>query len=85
MGGWDPISYLLFLGYGMQRQRRLARAFRPVDLDHPALRQPADTERYVEPDRTRGNRLDVPGRLGVPHAHDRALAELLFDLAKRLC
>jgi hypothetical protein len=35
-------ALLLHLGDHMQRQRGLARAFRPVDLDGPALRQPAD-------------------------------------------
>jgi hypothetical protein len=43
----------------MQRQRRLARAFRPVDLDDPALGQAADAERDVEPQRAGRGRLDV--------------------------
>ena len=40
----------LFLGFGhdMQRQRGLARRFRPVNLDHAAARQAADAERDVE-------------------------------------
>jgi hypothetical protein len=45
-------ALLLFLGHHMQRQRRLARAFRPVDLDDPALGQPADPQRDVEAERT---------------------------------
>jgi hypothetical protein len=46
-------ALLLRLRHGVQRQRRLARAFRPVDLDDPALRQAANAERDVEPERAR--------------------------------
>ena len=42
---------LLRLGQHVQRQRGLARAFRPVDLDHAPARQPADAERDVEAER----------------------------------
>ena len=68
---------------GVQRQRRLARAFRPVDLHDPALRQPADAEREVEAERAGRDHLDL--RIGglVAHAHDRALAEGPLDLAQR--
>ena len=39
---------LLRLGNGVQRQRRLAGAFRAVDLDDPPARQPADAESEVQ-------------------------------------
>ncbi len=39
---------LLRLGDRLQRQGRLARGFRPIDLDHPSPRQAADTERNVQ-------------------------------------
>jgi hypothetical protein len=44
-------ALLLRFGEAVQRQRGLARGFRPVDLDHPAARQAADAERDVEPER----------------------------------
>ena len=53
---------LLRLGDDMQRQRRLARAFRPVDLDDPAARQAADAERDVEAERAGRDHLDVRSR-----------------------
>jgi hypothetical protein len=40
---------LLRLGNRVQRERRFARTFRPVDLDDPPARQPADPEREIEP------------------------------------
>ncbi len=73
---------LLALGDDLQRQRRLARGLRPVDLDDPALRQPADAERDVEPQRARRDDLDVATSGRIAEAHDRALAELFFDLAE---
>ncbi len=63
----------------MQRQRRLAGGFRPVDFDDPAARQAADAERDVEAERARRHRLDLH-RLLALEAHDRALAEGPFDL-----
>ena len=72
----------LLLGDDVQRQRGLARALRPVDLDDPALRQAADAERDVEADRAGRDRLDVErGRRSEPH--DRALAEAALDLRQR--
>jgi hypothetical protein len=56
--GRRPAGFLR-LGDGMQRQRGLARAFRPVDLDDAAARQAADAQRDVEPQRTGGDRLDL--------------------------
>ena len=74
---------LLHLRHDLQRQRRLAGGFRPVDFDHPTARQPADAERDVEPERSRGDDLQVVLHLRLAHFHDRALAELLFDLRQR--
>ena len=64
----------------MQRQRRLARGFGPINLNHPAARQAADAERDVEPERPRRHRLDLDRLLVLAQAHDRALAERPFDL-----
>ena len=65
----------------LQRHGGLAGRLRAVDLDHPATWQATDAECDVEPQRTGGNHVD---RLvdAIAHAHDRALAELLFDLAE---
>ena len=65
-----------------KRQRGFARGFRTVDFDDAAARQAADAERDVETERAGGDRLDVVGAR-VAQTHDRALAELLFDLAER--
>ncbi len=73
-------SRLLHLGDDLQRQRGLARGLGPVDLDHAAAGQPADTQRDVEPQRARRDDLEVVLDLGIAHFHDRSLAELLFDL-----
>jgi hypothetical protein len=72
---------LLRLGDDLQGQRRLARGLRTVDLDDAAARQAADAERDVERQRAGRNRIDRIRR-PVAHAHDCALAELLFDLAQ---
>ena len=73
----------LRLGDDLQRQRGLARGLRTVDLDDAAARQAADAERDVQPERAGRHRFDVVVRAGIAQAHDRALAELLFDLAER--
>jgi hypothetical protein len=74
-------AFFLGFGNGVQRQRGLAGAFRAVDLDHPALRQAADAERQIEPERAGRHHLDrFAGSLGA-HPHDRALAEGALDLS----
>ena len=73
---------LLRLGDGVQRQRRLARAFRPVNLDHPAARQAADAERDVEPEAAGRDGLDLD-LLAAAELHRRALAERAVDLRQR--
>ena len=74
---------LLGLGDAMQRQRRLARGFRPVDFHHPAARQAADPERDVEAERAARNGLDLDRLAALAEPHDRALAEGPFDLRQR--
>ena len=76
-------ALLLRLGDAMQRQRGLARGFRPVDLDHAAARQAADAERDVEPERAGGHGLDVHRLPVLAEPHDRALAEAALDLRQR--
>src|SRR4029079_17736845 len=72
---------LLRLRDHLQRQGRLARGFRTVNFDDTAARQPADTERDVEHQRSGGNRFDdIDG--AISHAHDGAFAELFFDLTQ---
>src|SRR6202041_922999 len=63
--------------------RRLARGFRAVNFDYPAARQAADPERDVEPERARGNGLDVHRAVVLAELHHRALAELTLDLGER--
>src|SRR5690348_1768138 len=71
----------LATGDRLQGHGGLAGRLRPVDLDYAAARQTADTEGDVQPQRSGGNRLD--GFVdAIAHAHDGALAELLFDLAE---
>ena len=76
-------AVLLGLGDGVERERRLARGFRPVDFDDPATRQAADTEGNVEAERPGRHGGDLDGRLVLAHAHDRAFAEGALDLAER--
>ena len=74
---------LLHLGDDLQRERGLAARLRAVDLDDAAARQAADAERDVEAERAGGDDFDVFDHLAFAQAHDRALAELLFDLGQR--
>ena len=74
---------LLHLRDDLQAQRRLARRLRSVDLDDAAARQPADAQRDVEAERAGRDHRQVVLDLGLAHFHDRALAELLFDLCQR--
>jgi hypothetical protein len=76
-------ALLLALGHGVQRQRGLAGGFRPVNFHHPAARQATDAERDVEPERARGNGLDIHGAVVFAQFHHRALAELALDLGER--
>src|SRR5262245_33622644 len=72
-----------FLRFGdhLQRQRRLARRFRPEDFDDTPARQAADPEGEVDGDGAGRNRVDRLNGALLAEAHDRTLAELLLDLA----
>jgi hypothetical protein len=72
---------LLRLRDDLQRQRGLARRLRAEDLDDAAARHAADAERVVDADRAGGDGIDRLNGALLAEAHDRALAELLFDLA----
>ena len=72
----------LRVGDRVERQRRLTRRLRAVDLDDAAARETADAERDVEGDRAGGDDLDGCA-LVAAQAHDRALAELAVDLGER--
>ena len=71
------------LGGGDDREGQggFTRGLRAVDFDDPAFRQTAYAEGDIQPQGTSGNGRD---RLAImiAHAHDRAFAELLFDLAQ---
>ena len=73
---------LLRLGDGVQRQRRLARRFRPVYLDDTAPGKTADAQRDIQRQRSGRDHRHILAPGVVAHAHDRALAVLLFDLAQ---
>jgi hypothetical protein len=73
---------LLHFGHDLQGQRGLARGLGAVDLDHPTARQAANAERDVQAQRAGGDDLDVFDHFAIGQAHDRALAELLFDLCQ---
>ena len=64
----------------LQRQGGLAGRFRPEDFDDAAARHAADAEREIDADRAGGNRVDRLNGALLAEAHDRAFAELLFDL-----
>ena len=71
---------LLRIGDGVERDRRLTRRFRAVDLDDTATGQATDAERDVERDRAGGDDLDRRTHV-LAEAHDRALAVGLLDLS----
>ena len=76
-------TLLLHLRDHLQAERRLAGRLRTVDFNHAAPRQAARPECDVEAERARGHDLQIILNLGLAHAHDRALAELLLDLRER--
>src|SRR5205809_610196 len=78
----DAAKALRF-GDDVQRQRRLAGGFRPVDLTHASARQAADAERGIEAERARGNDGDLLERAAGTEPHDSALPELPLDLGDR--
>ena len=70
---------LLRLGNEGQRQRRLARTFRAVNLDDAPARHAAHAERAVDEDVAGGDDLHVH-HLAVAQTHDGPLAVILGDL-----
>src|SRR5207237_7382019 len=69
----------LRFGNHMQGKRRLAGALRPVNLDNPPARQPADAERDVETQRSGRYYLGVGCRLARSARHGRTRAESAFS------
>ena len=72
---------LLRLCNHLQRERGLAGRLRTEDLDDAAARHSADAKRVVETDRAGRDGRHRHHRVLLAEAHDRSLAELLFDLA----
>jgi hypothetical protein len=72
---------LLRLGDDLQGQGGLAGGLRAVDFGDAAAREAADAERVVDADGAGRDGFHGRDRVALPEAHDRALAELLFDLA----
>jgi hypothetical protein len=63
----------------VQRQSRLARAFRAINFNDAPLRETANAKRNIKRKRASGDRLDLDNGL-FAQAHDRAFAEGLIDL-----
>src|SRR5690606_11714294 len=64
----------------VQGERRLARSFRAVDLGDAPARNPADPERAIQGEGTRGNRFERRELAGLgPEGHDRSFAEPIHD------
>ncbi len=80
--GADP-AFFLFFGDAVQCQSRLARAFRAIDFHNTALRQTANSKGDIQPQRPGRGGLDILRGIVRAQLHDRALAELPFDLRKR--
>ena len=76
-------ALLLRFGNNLQRQGRLTRRFRTVYLDYAAARYAADTESDIEPKRAGRDHRNIFCHTSLAELHDRAFAELLFDLAYR--
>src|SRR5215469_10803856 len=75
---------LLRLGDDLKRERGLAGAFRPINLDDAAARQTADAECDVEAQGARRDHLGLALRRDMgAELHDRAFAEGALDLAER--
>jgi hypothetical protein len=72
---------LLGFGDDLQRQSRFARRFRSIDFHHPAARHAADAESDIESEGAGRDNLHVLDDAAFAKFHDRALAELLFNLA----
>ena len=66
----------------VQRERRFAGGFRTVNFNDAPLGHAADAERGVQRQGACGNGVYDQLRL-IAQTHDRALAEILFDLLQR--
>ena len=71
-------AILLRLSDHVQGDRRLARAFRAINLDDAPARQTADAERDVERQNARRNRLHVHVCRRLAKAHDRSFAKFFL-------
>ena len=67
----------------MQRNGRFSAGLRSVDLNDPALGDPAEPERYIERERPCRDHFDIHLRLGLSELHHRSLAEFLLKVADR--
>ncbi len=72
----------LGFGHHVHCEGGLTRGLGTVHLNDASPRQTADSEGHVEGQGSRGDGLNGEVR-SLAHAHDRAFAELLFDLAER--
>ncbi|MNC48302.1 hypothetical protein D3C75_974060 [compost metagenome] len=72
-----------FLGFGDDRQGQcgFTRRLRAIDLDDTAFWQAADAQSDVQAQGAGRNGRNA-GALVIAHAHDRAFAELAFDLTQ---
>ena len=73
---------LLNLGNHMEGDRGFTAGFRSVDLDHPALGNSSESQRYIETEGTRGNCLYIHLCRRIAQLHDSSLSKLFFNLAK---
>ena len=72
-------AFFLGLGNHAQGQGGFTRGFRAVDFHDPPLRQPANTQGYIQPQRTGGDGRHALA-LAIAHAHDGTFAELALNL-----
>ena len=77
--GRDTAGALRFHEDG-QAEGGLSGGFRPENLNHAPAGHAADSQGDIQCQRSGRNRRDIQPRV-LPQPHDRALAELLFDLA----
>ena len=75
-------ALLLGLGDDVQGEGSLARGLGPVDFHHPALGHATHAEGDIQAQGTGGDDFHIAHHAGIAHAHDRALAKLLLDLAQ---
>ena len=70
----------LRLRHRVQGKRCLTRAFRPINFDHPAFRQTADTKGNIQTERARRYCFNIE-RILLAKFHDGAFAKITFNLA----